>query len=104
MKRQQALLDRGVAQVATIDTTKGPHPPRPSKDVYYPVVVARTGPQIGGQGGAKVDVEGTLIPCSQALGNSSKYPNEAKKCAEIKNKIAKADAKRQKALRCLQSR
>ncbi len=107
IKRQQALLDRGVAQVATIDTTKGPKPPKPEpgKEVYYPFVVVTTGPPIGfGHPEAKVDVEGTLVPCNQALGNSSKYPNEAKKCAEIKKKIVKADAKKQKALGCIQSR
>lgn len=107
-KRQQALFDQGIAQVAVIDTTTGPKPQgTPVGTPYRQVGVDRNGVPIrvpAGNPEAKVNVEGSRVSCSQALGNSSKYPQEASKCAEMQKRISAADERIKKALDCVRSR
>jgi hypothetical protein len=94
-KRQQALFDQGVTQIATVES----NPPKgPEGGTTF---IIRGEPRISE---GSVDIEGDRVDCREALRNSAKYPNEAKKCKAIKDKIEAAEKEIQQAVDCLRKR
>jgi hypothetical protein len=89
IKRQKELFNKGVSQVATVDTSNTKRP---------------RGSRLQSGSPGTVDVQGSSVSCSQAMSNPSKYPSQASKCKSIKAKIDAAEAKRREALQCLRSR
>lgn len=103
--RQKARFDEGVAQVATIDTTKPglENPNWKGGRRAGPYTYVPGGGGTGGSG-ARVNVEGTRVSCAVALGDPSGYPQESRKCGEIKLRIEAADVEIERALDCLRRR
>jgi hypothetical protein len=89
IKRQKDLFNKGVSQVATVDTSNTKRP---------------RGSRLQSGSPGTVDVQGSSVSCSQAMTNPSKYASQASKCKSIKAKIDAAEAKRREALQCLRSR